>query len=228
MGAGRTSATPDLASACHDCGRRLGGDVAAVIEPDRASVRCRDCVTLDAVHVLGTPGDGVGARLSAAASSRLKVLHGRRPPGVASGVAHLVVTPRGVWAVDVLAASGTAELRTAGLWARRAVELVVGGRIRTAHVDALRRRVAAVRSVLSVAAAGHGLPMPSVRAVLVLDGAEPGLLPSPYDLDGVWIGPEAAVRSRIVAERAGSLPVADLAKALAHGCRATVDGPVGS
>lgn len=44
--------------ACDDCGRRLQRGVEAVFDPRGSAILCMECVALDTVHALGTPGAG--------------------------------------------------------------------------------------------------------------------------------------------------------------------------
>jgi hypothetical protein len=46
------------AAACGDCGRKLRRGVEALHDPALTEVLCLECVTLDTVHSLGTPGAG--------------------------------------------------------------------------------------------------------------------------------------------------------------------------
>lgn len=50
--------------------------------------------------------------------------------------------------------------------------------------------------------------------------AEFGLLASPFDVDGVWVGRGRQLRKRLSGQTGGRLPVADIAKRLARELRA--------
>ena len=105
--------------------------------------------------------------------------------------------------------------RRGPMWDRGPARLYVGGRDRIGWVEGMDRQVAAVRRVLERVPWAVGVP---VRAMVVVRGAEWGLLARPDNVDGVWVGwPREAARA---VERAGMLTGgmrAELARVLGEG-----------
>lgn len=116
----------------------------------------------------GRPGVAVAAILDDARVKGVLALHHRLVPGHRSRVEHLTVGASGIHIIDVK------HFKNASIEVRRsddgAAELVVGGRVMTAAVDATARRVAAVRSLLTTVGLGD---IPVSGAVCFVDGLLP-------------------------------------------------------
>ncbi|HVL99476.1 MAG TPA: NERD domain-containing protein [Egibacteraceae bacterium] len=191
---------------------RLGGLILA-LRDDPAHVRAWQT---------GAVGEeDFGRCLSGIAGDHLKVLHDRKLPRSAANIDHLAVTGQGVWVLDAKRyKGGRVETRGQGVFSRRSPDLFVGGRNQMKFVEGVHRQVEVVRQVLAPFAAEHGLAELPVRGALVFINAEFGLFPSPFAVDGVWVGWGKAIRKRLASQGSGALPVADIAKLLARHLRA--------
>lgn len=186
---------------------RLGGLILA-LRDDPAHVRAWQT---------GAVGEEeFGRRLSGIASEKLKVLHDRRLPRSSANIDHLAVTSEAIWVLDAKHYKGKVETRGHGWFSRQPSDLYVGGRNQMRLIEGVKRQVDVVQSILSALATEHGTPAPMVRGGLVFIGAEFGLLPSPFAVDGVWIGWGTAIRKRLAGQTGGDLPVVDIAKRLAR------------
>ncbi len=88
----------------------------------------------------------LGARLDAASSDSLAVLHDRRIPGSKANIDHIAVTPGGVWVIDAKRYKGRPELKIEGGFLHPRVEkLLVGRRDSTKLVDGVLKQVDVVR-----------------------------------------------------------------------------------
>ena len=116
----------------------------------------------------GRPGVAVAAILDDARVKGVLALHHRLVPGQRSGLEHLAVGASGIHIIDVKHfKNASIEVRGAeGAYA----DLVVGGRVMTAAVEATARRVAAVRSMLTTVGLGD---IPVSGAVCFVDGLLP-------------------------------------------------------
>lgn len=169
---------------------------------------------------IGAEGEeAFGRRLSEIASETIKVLHDRKVPGSSANIDHLAVTSGGVWVLDAKRYTGKVETRGHGLFSRRSPDLYVGGRNQMKLVEGVKRQAQVIRTVLEAFTAEHGVVEVPVRPALVFVGAEFGLFPSPFTVDGVWVGWGRAVRKRLAEETAGQLPAGKLAKRLARELR---------
>lgn len=87
--------------ACDDCGRQLGRGDDAVFDAAGTAMLCLECVTLDAVHVLGTPGHGARrehAKRLDRHQTRVKARHPRLGPvilALADDPQHVTAWARG-------------------------------------------------------------------------------------------------------------------------------------
>lgn len=233
-------------------------------------VLCLECVALDTVHTLGTPGAGArreharrlerhetrvrtahprlgglilaladdpqhvrawqtgavgeeqfGRRLSGCAGPGLKVLHDRKLPRSSANIDHLAITGDAVWVLDAKRYKGRVETRGGGVLSSRPAELYVAGRNQMKLVAGVKGQVDAVRSLLEPLSDEMGMVVPpKVRGGLVFINAEFGLLASPFELDGVWVGWGKAIRKQLEAPTTGRLPVDAIAKRLARELRA--------
>lgn len=258
------------AASCGDCGRKLRRGAEALHDDALTEVLCLECVTLDTVHSLGTPGAGArrelerrlerhqtkvrtahprlggliltlsddpqhvrawqtgavgeeqfGRRLSGSSGPGLKVLNDRKLPRSSANIDHLAVTAEKVWILDAKRYKGKVEIRGGGLFSSRAPELYVGGRNQSKLIEGVKRQVETVRSVLLPLTSELGLAAsPEVRGALVFTNAEFGLFPSPFTVDGVWVGWGKAARKGLTAPAEGQLPVDRIAKRLARELRA--------
>ncbi|HXW82508.1 MAG TPA: hypothetical protein VEJ84_23620, partial [Acidimicrobiales bacterium] len=115
---------------------------------------------------------------------------------------------------------GRISVRRVGvILARGPAQLFVGSRNRTSYVEGMRRQVEAVAKALSAFPEASEV---DIRAMVVISGAEWGLLARPYNVQRVWVGwPKAAAklvaspgplnaeaRSRLAHVIAARLPVA--------------------
>ncbi|UDY35326.1 nuclease-related domain-containing protein [Dermatobacter hominis] len=100
---------------------------------------------------------------------RATVLDDVELPSCRTDVDHVVVAPNGVWIVDVMACTGSVELREVGGFFRTEHRLHVDGRDRTTALDTLVWQRAAVDELL-----GRELPTaagtPVHTALVLLDG----------------------------------------------------------
>jgi hypothetical protein len=93
-----------------------------------------------------------------------------------------VVAPSGIWVIDATADRGDIEQRDAGGWYNRVQRLYVGGRDRSELIEAIQRKVDAVRAL--VADVADEL---SVRPALCFIAADFGLFGRPFELDDVLV-----------------------------------------
>ncbi len=162
-----------------------------------------------------------GRRLSGCSAAGLKVLHDRKLPRSSANIDHLAVTTERVWILDAKRYKGKVETRGGGLFSTRTPELYVGGRNQTKLIEGVKRQVEIVRSILSPLTTELGMTAPpEVRGALVFTNAEFGLFPSPFTVDGVWVGWGKAARKGLAAQTEGQLPVDRIAKRLARELRA--------
>ncbi|MGN7246805.1 nuclease-related domain-containing protein [Janibacter anophelis] len=120
---------------------RLGG-VAVALSDEKQSTRA---------WATGAVGEErLAARLEAAASPTLAILHDRRIPGTRANIDHIAITPSGVWVIDAkryknqrpsLAIEG-------GILRPRVEKLMVGRGNRTNLVDGVLKQMEVVRPVL--------------------------------------------------------------------------------
>jgi len=129
--------------------------------------------------------EGVGRLLSEAVGRRGIVLHDRAVPRCRANLDHVAIVPSGVWVVDTKRYHG--RVRRGRRPGRRT--LLVDGRDRGRLVAAALRQRALVQS-----AAG---PEATVRAALCFAGAEWGLRPRPFVLDGVLVTWPAALAASL-------------------------------
>jgi hypothetical protein len=95
-------------------------------------------------------------------------LHDRRVPGSRANIDHIAVGPTGVFVIDSKNAQGSVKVDWKGLLSKRRWFLYVGGRDRTAWVDAVERQVEVVRTVLGAA----GYPDVPVHGALCMANGE--------------------------------------------------------
>jgi hypothetical protein len=115
----------------------------------------------------GRPGFAVAAILDDARVKGVLALHHRLVPGHRSRVEHLAVGASGIHIIDVKHfKNASIEVRSEGAVS----DLVVGGRVMTAAVEATARRVAAVRSLLTTVGLGD---IPVSGSVCFVDGLFP-------------------------------------------------------
>jgi hypothetical protein len=115
----------------------------------------------------GRPGVVVAAILDDARVKGVLALHHRLVPGHRSRVEHLAVGASGIHIIDVKHfKNASIEVRSEGAVS----DLVVGGRVMTAAVEATARRVAAVRSLLTTVGLGD---IPVSGSVCFVDGLFP-------------------------------------------------------
>jgi hypothetical protein len=121
-------------------------------------------------------------------------LHDRLIPGTRGNIDHIFVAPTGVWVVDAKAYTGKLVKRETGPIWRRANEVFVGGRNRTALVKGVERQVAAVVAALRPDPALKGT---DVHAALCFVGSEWGLLDAAFQIGNVWVMRRSALRKRL-------------------------------
>ena len=125
----------------------------------------------------------LGGDLARLVDERLIVLHDRRIPECGSHVDHIVISPGGVFLVNVKYSQGFVETRErAGVFPTHE-RLHVGGRDRTGLVVAAARKEAAVREILWAA----GFEYVPVRPVLCFVAADWRRVPSAIELEDVLI-----------------------------------------
>jgi hypothetical protein len=146
---------------CRLCGLELRALTTVVQDRRTHAVRCLDCdgVTalsaaarhrddVDDEHV-ATSGTDVRALLDDLWACDVRALHGRRVPGSQDTIDHVVVSPTGVWVVDVVREAGRPRvLPGTGPFRRRGERLVVGRRSCTRQLDGVLRHADLVRDVL--------------------------------------------------------------------------------
>lgn len=141
----------------------------------------------------GAKGEqAVGARLGKVPG--VTVLHDRRIPGGTANIDHIAIGPSGVFVIDTKSvAKGRVAARKVGpIWNRGPTQLFVGGRNRTSFVEGLGRQLEAVSWALQGVPEAMGVP---IRPMVVIVGAEWGLLAQAFEVQGVWVGwPRAAAK----------------------------------
>jgi hypothetical protein len=145
--------------------------------------------------------------------------HDRKVPRSTANIDHLAVTGQTVWVIDAKRYKGRVETRGHGLLSRRPPDLYVGGRNQTKLVEGVQKQVQVVREVLAGHSAALAMEEIPVRGALVFVDAEFGLFPSPFAVDGVWVGWGKAIRTRLGAEASGPVPPGAVAKRLARELR---------
>ena len=92
----------------------------------------------------------LGKLLDPLRTDGIGVLHDRRIPGSRANIDHLVIAPYGVFVIDAKNYKGRVERRERGGWLSTDYRLYVGGRDRTALIDAMHKQAVAVRAALGV------------------------------------------------------------------------------
>jgi hypothetical protein len=123
----------------------------------------------------------VGAALDRLAAKGCVVFHDRAIPGSKANIDHLVVSQRGVIAINAKNYTGRLECRDVGRWLRSDERLFVKGRDRTKLVSDARREADLVRRALAATIEVPVIP------VLCFVGVEIGLLAKPFVIDDVRI-----------------------------------------
>lgn len=119
---------------------RLGG-VAVALSDERTTTRN---------WATGAVGEErLAARLDAASSPVLALLHDRRIPSSRANIDHIAITPSGVWVIDAKRYKGRPRLEIEGGILRPRVEkLMVGRRDCTKIVDGVLKQMDVVRPIL--------------------------------------------------------------------------------
>jgi hypothetical protein len=151
----------------------------------------------------------VGALIDSLAPAGVFGLHDRRRAGTTANIDHLAVGPTGVWVIDAKRYNGQVGKKDVGGWLSTDVRLFVGRRDCTPLVTAMAKQVDAVRVALGAAWVDV-----QVRPMLCFVDAEWGLLPRPFDLEGVSVVWPKAARGLLV--RPGPLPPTTVALVAAH------------
>jgi hypothetical protein len=120
----------------------------------------------------------VGASLSQAIGDAGVVLHDRRIPGKPSNIDHIAVVPTGVWVIDTKQYKGRVEGRSVGFFSKER-RLFINGRDQSPLVSRLEEQLATVRSIVG--------PEVALQGALCFDGAEWGLVSSPFILSGIRV-----------------------------------------
>jgi Nuclease-related domain len=142
----------------------------------------------------------VGARGERAVAARLArvpgviVLHDRRVPGSRANIDHIVIGPSGVFVIDDKVVSGgrVSVERRGPIGNPGPARLYIGGWDRTSFVEHMGKQVEVVQRALWADPEAAGVP---VRPLVIILGAQWGLLAQPNYVAGAWVGwPRAAAR----------------------------------
>ena len=149
----------------------------------------------------------LGARLDAASSDSLAVLHDRRIPGSKANIDHIAVTPGGVWVIDAKRYKGRPELKIEGGFLHPRVEkLLVGRRDSTKLVDGVLKQVDVVRE--------HAGAVP-VNGVLCFIEADWPLVGGAFTTRGVHVLWPKRLAKVLATRAAGDVDVARMTALLA-------------
>jgi hypothetical protein len=151
--------------------------------------------------------DEITAMLDALEPFHVAGRHHVHVRGHRTRIDHLLVAPSGVYVVDTRTWPARAELRTRGGVLRSKERLYTGTRDRTRAVDALGKKVVAVRHAL-------GAHMVPVHGVLCLLGSDWPLLARAIEIHGVTVVWPKELERR--AKQLGKLDAAAIATVAAH------------
>lgn len=183
------SKPPFAASTAHEVGYLLGGFLALAT----AAALWRPRQSTEAFRIGAEGEDAVGTRLEKV--EEVTVLHNRRRSGRGGDIDHIVVGSAGVYVIDdkKTTTKGRVSTRRAGpFWKPGPTKLFLGGRDRSSWIEGMAKQVEAVSRALAGVPEAAGVP---VRAMVVVVGAERGLLAQPLNVEGVWVGwPKEAAR----------------------------------
>lgn len=182
---------------------RLGG-VAVALSDERASTKA---------WATGAVGEErLAARLDAASSPVLALLHDRRIPRSRANIDHIAITSSGVWVIDAKRYKGQRpRLQIEGGFLRPRVEKVmVGGRDRTTLVEGVLKQMDVVRPILQEFVGD----VPVTGALCFVDADWP-LIGGPFTTRGVHVlGPRRLIK-QLNSEAPAVLDVAAVRAALA-------------
>lgn len=173
---------PFASSTAHELGYLLGGFLALAT----AAALWRPRQSTEAFRMGAEGEDVVGARLEKV--EEVTVLHNRRRSARGGDIDHIVVGPAGIYVIDdkkTTTKSRVSTRRAGPFWNPGPTKLFLGGRDRSSWVEGMEKQVVGVSRALSGVPEAAGVPL---RPMVVVLGAEWGLLAQPLDIQGVWVG----------------------------------------